>query len=36
MALVLLADHDNTPAGHVRRIIAANGFPMPGDAAKVA
>ena len=28
--------YDSTPAGHVRRIIAANSFPRPGDAEKVA
>jgi hypothetical protein len=28
--------YENTPAGEMRRIIAANSFPRPGDAAKVA
>ena len=27
--------YENTPAGEMRRIIAANSFPRPGDAAKV-
>lgn len=28
--------YENTPAGDVRRAVAANAFPMPGDAVKVA
>ena len=30
-----MAVYDDTPAGDVRRAVAAGGFPIPGDAAKV-